>query len=199
MRDFLNAAKLLVADLASTLFFAVLFLLTHSIILSVSLGMALGVVQLGTHFVRQKPVHTMQWLSLLLTIGAGITTLLTSDPRFVMFKPSVIYAIAGVVMLKRGWPITYLPAIAKAVAPDVAVVVGFAWAGLMFVSAAANTLVALTYGVQTWASTMLIFGIVSKGAMFLCGFISIRVIVVRRVRAMPVSERDALLVSTGRG
>ena len=62
MRDFLNAAKLLLNDLASTLFFVVLFLLTHNIILSVSLGMALGLVRIGTQFVRRKPVHTMQWL-----------------------------------------------------------------------------------------------------------------------------------------
>jgi intracellular septation protein A len=198
MRDFLNAAKLLLADLASTLFFVVLFLLTHNIILSVSLGMALGLVQIGTQFVRRKPVHTMQWLSLSLTIAVGAATLLTNDPRFVLFKPSVIYAIVGVVMLKRGWLNPYLPAIARVVAPDVAVVVGFVWAGLMFVSAAVNTFVALTCSVATWASTMTIFGISSKVAVFLFGFTAIRVIVVRRVRAMPAFERDALLTSTGR-
>jgi intracellular septation protein len=198
MRDFLNAAKLLLADLASTLFFVVLFLLTHNIILSVSLGMALGLVQIGTQFVRRKPVHTMQWLSLSLTIAVGAATLLTNDPRFVLFKPSVIYAIVGVVMLKRGWLNPYLPAIARVVAPDVAVVVGFVWAGLMFVSAAVNTFVALTCSVATWASTMPIFGISSKVAVFLFGFTAIRVIAVRRVRAMPTFEREALLASTGR-
>ncbi len=198
MRDFLNAAKLLLVDLASTLFFVVLFLLTHNIILSVSLGMALGLVLIGTQFVRRKPVHTMQWLSLSLTIAVGSATLLTNDPRFVLFKPSVIYAIVGVVMLKRGWLNPYLPAIAKAVVPDVAVIVGFAWAGLMFVSAAVNAIVALTCSVATWALTMPIFAISSKVAVFLFGFTAIRVIVVRRVRAMPTFERDALLASTGR-
>jgi intracellular septation protein len=198
MKDFLNAAKLLLADLASTLFFVALFLLTHNIVLSVSLGMALGLVQIGTQFVRRKPVHTMQWLSLSLTFAVGAATLLTDDPRFVLFKPSVIYAIVGVVMLKRGWLNPYLPAIARAVAPDVALVVGFVWAGLMFVSAAVNTFVALTCSVATWASTMLIFGISSKVAVFLFGFTAIRVIVVRRVRAMPPFERDALLTATGR-
>jgi len=198
MRDFLNGVKLLLLDLASTLFFLVLFLTTHNIVLSVSLGMALGLVWIGIQFVRRKPIHTMQWLSLLLTLAAGTTTLLTNTPRFVLLKPSIIYAIAGVVMLKRGWLSPYLPAIARAVAPDVANIVGYVWAGLMFVSAAVNACVALTCSLATWALTMPIFGSSSKMAAFLFGFTAIRMIVVRRVRAMPASERNALLALTGR-
>ena len=109
MRDFLNAAKLLLLDLASTIFFLVLFLLTHNTILSVSLGMALGLAQIGTQFVRRKPIDTMEWLSLFLVVAAGTATLLTNDPRFVLFKPSVIYVIVGAVMLKPGWMNRYLP------------------------------------------------------------------------------------------
>jgi len=198
MRDFVKAVKLLLTDLASTILFLALFLTTRNIILSVALGMALGLVSIGTRFLRRKPIHAMQWLSLFLTIAVGAATLLTNDPRFVLFKPSVIYAIVGVVMLKRGWLNPYIPAIARAVAPDVAVVVGFVWAGLMFVSAAVNAVVALTCSVATWALTMPIFAISSKAAVFLFGFAAIRVMVLRRVRAMPALERDALLVATGR-
>jgi intracellular septation protein len=198
MRDFLKAVKLLLLDLASTILFLALFLTTRNIILSVTLGMALGLLSIGTRFFRRKPIHAMQWLSLFLTIAVGTATLLTNDPRFVLFKPSVIYAIVGVVMLKRGWLNPYIPAIARAVAPDVAVVVGFVWAGLMFVSAAVNAIVALTCSVTTWAMTMPIFAISSKAAVFLFGFIAIRMIVLRRVRAMPALDRDALPVSTGR-
>jgi intracellular septation protein A len=198
MRDFLNAARLLLLDLASTIFFVVVFLLTRNIILSVGLGIALGLAQIGIQFVRRKPIDTMEWLSLFLVVTAGTATLLTDDPRFVLFKPSVIYAVVGVVMLKPGWLNRYLPAIARAVVPDVATVVGFLWAGLMFVSAAVNAFVALTYSVATWALVMPIFGIVSKVALFLIGFAAMRVIAVRRVRAMPDLERDALLTATGR-
>ena len=42
MRDFLEAIKLLFLDLASTILFIVLFLLTHNTILAVGLGMALA-------------------------------------------------------------------------------------------------------------------------------------------------------------
>jgi intracellular septation protein len=198
MRDFLKAAKLLLLDLVSTIFFVVLFLLTHNIVLSVGFGIAVGLAQIGTKFVRGKAIDTMEWLSLFLVIAAGTATLLTDDPRFVLFKPSVIYTIVGVVMLKSGWINRYLPAIARAVIPDVAVVVGFVWAGLMFVSAAVNAFVALTCSVATWALVMPIFGIVSKVVVFLFGFAVMRIVAVRRVRAMPALERDALLVSTGR-
>ena len=198
MGDFLKAVQLLLLDLASTMFFLVLFLLTHNIVLSVGFGIALGLAQIGTKFVRGKPIDTMEWLSLFLVIATGTATLLTDDPRFVLFKPSVIYTIVGVVMLKSGWMNRYLPAIAKAVVPDVAVVVGFVWAGLMFVSAAVNAFVALTCSVATWALVMPIFGIVSKVVVFLFGFAVMRIVAVRRVRAMPALERDALLVSTGR-
>jgi intracellular septation protein A len=142
MRDFFNGAKLLLLDLASTLVFLVLFLLTHNTILSVGLATALGLAQIGTQFLRRKPIDTMEWLSLFLVIAAGTATLLTDEPRFVLLKPSVIYAIVGVVMLKPGWMNRYLPDIARAVVPDVAVVVGFVWAGLMFVSATVNEVTA---------------------------------------------------------
>lgn len=197
MKDFLKAARLLVLDLASTILFLVLFLLTHNIILSVGLGMALGLGQIGTQFVRRKPVDSMEWLSLFLVIASGTATLLTNNPRFMLFKPSVIYAIVAVVMLKPGWLNRYLPDIAKAVVPDVATAVGFVWAGLMFLSAAVNAFVALTCSVATWALIMPIFGIVSKVAVFLGGFAALRIIARRRVRAMPPLERDALLTTTG--
>ena len=198
MRDFFNAVKLLAVDLASTLFFLALFFLTNNTVLAVGLGMALGIAQIGTQFIRRKPIGAVGWLSLVLIIASGSTTLFTNDPRFMLFKPSVFYAMAGFVMLKPGWMHRYMPAIAKALVADVAVVYGFVWAGLMFVSAAVNAFVALTCSIATWAFTMPIFGIVSKVAVFLGGYAAMHIIAARRVRAMPAFERDALLVSTGR-
>jgi intracellular septation protein len=197
MQDFLKAAKFLLLDLASTIFFVILFLLTHNTVLAVALGTALGVVQIAIPLIRRKPVHTLEWLSLFFVIATGTATILTDDPRVMLFKPSVIYAILGMFMLKAGWIIRYLPAIAKAVASDVAVFVGYAWAFVMFVTAAVNALVAVTYSVQTWTMVMLIFGMVSKIAIFSAGFLAIRLTIVRRVRAMPAEKREALLASTG--
>ena len=197
MKHFLTAARLLVLDLASTLVFLVLFLLTHNTALSVGIGIAFGVTQIGIQIVRRRRIDTMEWLSLFLVVTAGTATLLTNDPRFVLFKPSVIYAIVGVVMLKRGWLNRYLPEIAQTVVPDVAVMVGYAWAALMFTSAAVNAFVALTCEITTWAVVMPIFGIVSKIVVFLGGFAALRLIARRRIRAMPEAQREAVLALEG--
>jgi intracellular septation protein A len=197
MRELLASAKFLLLDMASTLLFLAVYLLTHNTVLSVGLGIAFGLVQIGTQLTRGKPIAAMEWLSLFVIVAAGAATLLTHDPRFVLVKPSLFYAIAGVVMLKAGWLNRYLPDIVKRVTPDVATGVGFYWAALMFVSAAVNVYVALTRSVAEWALVMPIYGIVSKVVVFLTGFAAIRFMTRRRVRAMPAPEREALLISTG--
>jgi len=180
MKNLFDAAKLLLLDMASTFFFLVLYLLTRNIPLSVVLGMALGVAQIGWQLARQKPIDTMQWMSLFLVLGSGAATLITSDPRFVMVKPSVIYAIVGIVMLKPGWMNRYLPPVAKELVPDVAFIFGYVWSGLMFFSAGLNIVVALNSSIVTWASLMSIYAIVSKAALFLIVYATMRTIAVRR-------------------
>jgi intracellular septation protein A len=198
MKNLLHAGRLLLLDMASTIVFLVVFLLTHEVTLSVGVGMALGMAQIGWQFSRKKRIDTMEWLSLFLVVGSGTAALVTNDPRFVMFKPSLIYVIVGLVMLKPGWINRYLPPVAKAVVPDIAVIVGFLWAGLMFVSAAVNALIALNFSVVTWAAFMPVYGIVSKVVLFLAGFAMMRLIGRRRMRSMPAFERDALVASLER-
>jgi intracellular septation protein A len=182
MTNLFEAGKLLLLDMAATLFFLVLYLVTHNVTLSVVLGMALGTAQIGWQLTRGKPIDTMQWMSLFLVLGAGAVTLITDDPRFVMIKPSVIYTIVGVVMLRRGWMNRYLPPVAIELVPDIAVTFGYVWAGLMFFSAALNVIVALTFSVVTWSVAMSIYGIVSKAALFLIGYATMRIVGRRRRR-----------------
>jgi intracellular septation protein len=162
----------------------------------VVLGMALGLAQIGWQFARRKPIDTMQWMSLFLVLGAGTVTLLTNDPRFVMIKPSVIYIIVGVVMLKRGWMNRYLPPVAIELVPDIAVIFGYAWSGLMFFSAALNVFVALNFSVVTWSATMSIYGIASKLAMFLIGYAVMRTIGVARYRRRPTDGAAAASIDS---
>jgi hypothetical protein len=61
MKDFLKAARMLLLDLASTLVFLVLFLLTHNTVLSVGLGIVFGLSQIGFQLIRRKPIETMEW------------------------------------------------------------------------------------------------------------------------------------------
>jgi intracellular septation protein A len=188
MKNLFEAGKLLFLDMAATLFFLVLYLLTHNVALSVILGMALGTAQIGWQLARRKPIDTMQWMSLFLVLGAGTVTLITNDPRFVMIKPSVIYIIVGIVMLRRGWMNRYLPPIAIALVPDIAVIFGYVWSGLMFFSAVLNVIVALNFNVVTWSVAMSIYGIASKAALFLIAYATMRIVGGHRYRRQHLRE-----------
>ena len=183
MRNLLHAARALVSDLASTLLFLVVLLVTGNLILAVVLGMALGLLQIAVQVARRKPIDSMQWLSLFLIVGSGTATLLTTDARFVMLKPSIIYVIVGVVMLRPGWMNRYLPPIAVQTVPDLAFIFGYVWAALMFLSAALNIALALSLDPATWAIAKSIWAIGSKVVLFLIQFAVMKGIGVRRVRA----------------
>ena len=183
MKNLFNAAKLLLLDFASTLLFLAVYLLTHNVLLAVVLGIALAFAQIGWRLIRRDPIDTMQWMSFFLVVASGTATMLTNDPRFVMIKPSFIYAIVGVVMLKPGWMNRYLPPIAQEIVPDVAVIFGFVWAGLMFASAALNLIVAVNFSVATWATVMSVYGPVSKLGLFAIQYTTMRAVAIRRRRA----------------
>ena len=166
MKNLFSAGRFLVQDLASTLLFLALYLATDNLFLSVGIGMALGVAQIVWGLVRRQTIGTMQWLSVILVVASGTATFFTHDPRFVMLKPTVIYCIVGAVMMKRGWMNRYLPPRAEGV-KDIATTFGYAWAGLMFFSAALNIALALNIDAKTWAATMSAWGIASKVGLFL--------------------------------
>jgi intracellular septation protein A len=186
MKNLLKAAQLLLLDMASTFVLLVVYLATKNMPVAVGFGMVLGVAQIGWEFVRKRPIDTMQYLSLFLVIGSGGAALLTGDPRFVMIKPSVIYTVVGIVMLKPGWLNRYLPPIAQELVPDVAFIFGFVWATLMFVSAALNIVVALNFSVTTWSAFMSAYAIVSKLGLFLIQYAAMRAIGVHRRRTQVV-------------
>jgi intracellular septation protein len=182
MKNLFQAARVLLLDLASTVLFLAIYLLSDNLFLAVGLGMALGITQVSWQLYRKKPVEALQWLSLVLILASGTATFFTHDPRFVMLKPSVIYSIVGVVMLKRGWMNRYLPPEAAPVA-DVGTTFGYVWAGLMFASAALNIALALTLDAKSWAAAISAWGIASKIGLFLVQYAVMRM-VGRRRRAM---------------
>jgi intracellular septation protein len=166
MRNLLQAGRVLAMDLASTILFLVLYLTTDNLILSVALGMVLGVAQIGWQYMRKQPIGSLQLLSVVLILASGSATLLTRDATFIMLKPSIIYCIVGLVMMKRGWMNRYLPERAAPVL-DVATTFGYVWAGLMFASAALNIALALSLDAKTWAAVMSAWGLFSKIGLFL--------------------------------
>jgi intracellular septation protein A len=178
----LRAVKLLAFDLASTFLFLAVLLATHNLTLAVTLGVILGFGQIAWMLARRQPIDAMQWISIGLVVVAGVASLLTNDPRFVMLKPTVIYCLVGAYMLRPGWLNRYLPPIVIELVPDIAYFFGFVWAGLMFASAALNIALALSLDPVTWSATMSAWGLASKIALFVVQFATMRLIAARRAR-----------------
>jgi len=184
MKNLFQASKVLLLDLASTLLFLVAYVLTGNLFLAVGLGMALGLAQIGWQLFHKEPVEALQWLSLLIILASGGATFVTDDPRFVMLKPTIIYIVVGIVMLKRGWMNRYIPPIARATVPDLGILFGYIWAGLMFFSAALNIVLALTLDATAWAAVKSVYAIGSKVGLFAIQYAIMKSTGIRRARAM---------------
>jgi intracellular septation protein A len=183
MKSLLRSASFLLLDMASTFFYLAVFLTTNSIPIAAVAGIGLGVAQIVWERSRGKKIETMQWMSLFLVVASAIATVITKDPRFVMVKPSVIYVIIGVVMLKPGWMNRYLPQEAIDHVPDIAFIFGFVWSGLMFLSAVVNLVVAFSTSFLVWTAFMSAYALSTKIALFLIQYATMRFIGQRRGRA----------------
>lgn len=184
MKNLFQASKVLLLDLASTLLFLGVYVLTDNLFLAVALGMALGLGQIGWQLWHKQPVEALQWLSLVIILASGTATFLTNDPLFIMLKPTIVYVVVGLVMLKRGWMNRYLPPIARATVPDLGITFGYVWAGLMFFSAVLNIVLALTLDVTTWAAVKSVWAIGSKIGLFGIQYAIMKSTGIRRARAM---------------
>jgi intracellular septation protein A len=183
MSDLLIGGRAILLDLASTLVFLALYALTGDLRLALALGVALAVGQIGWRLWRREPVDALQWISLVTVVAGSTATFVTHDARFVMLKPTVIYGLIGLTMLRRGWMTRYMPERALTFVPDLVVTSGYVWAGLMFLSAGLNIVIALTCDLVTWGAIMSAWGIASKTALFFGQFALMKTIGKRRAQA----------------
>lgn len=181
MKPLLQAMGVLLADLAATLLFLLIYAVSDNLFVSVGAGMVLGLAQIGWRLTTRRTVDALQWVSLLLILASGSVALLLHNPLFVMLKPSAIYLLVGVVMLKRGWMRRYVPERAIAVVPDLVDRAGYVWAGLMFASAVLNLALVFTLPVLLWGTVMAVWGIASKGVLCVGQFAVMKAIGRRRL------------------
>jgi intracellular septation protein A len=111
------------------------FLASKNIYLATSVGMGLSALQIGWGLARKAPIGMLQWAGLSLIAVFGAATLLTGDPRFVMFKPTGINLALGAVMLKRGWMERYAPENIRDLARPMLNVFGYVWSAPMSIAA----------------------------------------------------------------
>ena len=179
----IHAGKWLLAELLSTLTFVFLYAVFHNIFIATGFAIALGIGQIGYLKWRGASIDRMQWLSLILVLVFGGTSLLTGNPVFVMMKPTLIYCALGAVMLTPDWMNRYAPPIARARAADLLTTFGYVWAGLMFATAIANLAVALLASASTWGWFIGIFPTASKIVLVAVQYMITRTVVRRRIRA----------------
>jgi len=192
MSNLLYAARPLLLDSLGVILFAALLAMGVDLAVAASLGVVLVVAQVGVQLARRRPVAPLQWLSLVLVVSSAVATLVTHDPRFVMVKPSIIYAIVGVVMLKRGWMLRYVPPIAVGHVTSVMTTFGYVWAGLMFATSAANLVVATAF-TEHWPVFIAVVPLGSKVVLFAIHYLVVRGVARRRIMA----ERAAAGTSPG--
>lgn len=175
--------KWLVSDLLSTLAFVAIYAVFHSITLAVGFGIALGIAQIGYLRWRGSRIEPLQWMSLGLVLVFGGAALLTNNPKFVLVKPTLIYTAVGVVMLRPGWMNRYIHPAAHGRSEDVTFVFGYVWAGLMFLTAAFNLVLALYAPMRTYVWFLSVFPLSSKFALTGVQYVVTRSVVRRRMRA----------------
>ena len=171
------------ADFFSTIVFLAIYLSTDNVLLATGVAIAGAIAQVIYARVRGKELGYMTWASLALVIVLGSATLLTHDPRFVLAKPAIGHVAIGVIMLKRGWMLRYLPPIVTDTIPEYVTFAGFAWAALMFVLAAGTIGVAMTGDMKLWTFYVTVVLIGAKLAAFGIQYAAFRFLVGSRIRA----------------
>ncbi len=199
LKALLFAVRPLASDLAATLAFYAVLALSGNVAAAVVFGIALGVVQLVWMLSRRQPISAMQWTSLALVVVMGGLTLVTDDPRYVLFKVSIVYLAIGAAMLQPGWIYRYVPPIAIGHIPRRLVIIsGFVWAALIIGTGLLNLALVLTQTPRMVAIVMGLWAPTSKIALFAGQYLVFRAVARRSIRAHLVNTagRDEAEFST---
>ncbi|MBR1153025.1 MULTISPECIES: inner membrane-spanning protein YciB [unclassified Bradyrhizobium] len=171
------------ADFFSTIVFIAIYLATDNVLLATGVAIAGAIGQVIYSRIKGKELGYMTWASLGLVIVLGGATLLTHDPRFVLAKPAIGHFAIGLIMLKRGWMLRYMPPIVTQTIPEYVTAAGYVWAGLCFVLAAGTIGVAMTGDMKLWTFYVTVVLIGAKIALFAVQYVAFRVLVGSRLRA----------------
>lgn len=171
------------ADFFSTIVFIAIYLATDNVLLATGVAIAGAIGQVIYSRIKGKQLGYMTWASLALVIVLGGATLLTHDPRFVLMKPAVGHFAIGLIMLKRGWMLRYMPSIVTENIPEYVTFAGYAWATLCFLLAAGTIGVAMTGDMKLWTFYVTVVLVGAKIAAFAIQYIAFHILVGSRIRA----------------
>ena len=192
MNPLLYAVRPILIDMAATFVFYGVLAATGEVAIATMVGIAIGVLQVVVMKARGMKIAAMQWTSLALVLIMGGATLLTHDARFILIKPTIVYLAIGAAMLQRGWMGRYMPPISVDHIPQrLVVAAGYVWAGLMFVSAALNLILAFNAQPMTVGAVMAIWAPASKIVLFALQYMTFRQIARRGIIAAQAEQAAA--------
>jgi intracellular septation protein len=192
-----DALRELATDFLSAIVFFVLYLITGNAILGTSVAILVAIAQVAHAHIKGRPLGFMAYASLGLVIVLGTVTLLTHDPRFMFAKPAIAHFAIGVIMLKRGWMLRYVPPIVTDTIPGAVTVAGYAWAVLMFALGLGTIAVAFTGDLKLWAFYISFVAIGAKLVAFAIQYVSFRLLVRHHIRTAAPDRRDGLMSKHG--
>ena len=190
MRNLIFAGRALLQDLLPTIAFAILVAMKVDVAVCTAVAIAISLGHIGFFAATRRPIAPLQWASLGLVLVFGAAGILTHDARFLMAKPTLIYVIVGVVMLKRGWMLRYLPPVAQGRGEGAMITFGYVWAGLMFLTAAANLVFAVWFS-AAWPLFLATFPTASKFALFAVQYLTVRAVAMRQLNVEQVAAQAA--------
>lgn len=130
----------------------------QGIYIATGVAIAAAVLQFAWLKLRQRPISTMQWLSLGIIVIFGGATLLLQDDRFIRWKPTVLYwACAGTLLVGRvffatNWLRKVMPSDDLVLPDAVWTKLTWAWIGFFAAMGCLNLYVAFNYSLDTWAN-----------------------------------------------
>ncbi|MES2097517.1 MAG: septation protein IspZ [Pseudomonadota bacterium] len=176
MRYLLASIRPLLEDLAGTLVFYALYLIIGVAWIAAAIGLGVGLIQIALHLRRRERVPAILLTGVALTAILGLLSVVLRDPRFVLLKPSIVYLCVAATMLPRGWVTRYVPNIALDLLPARTFDrVGWAWAGLMFATAALNVALLAALPPREAVAWFVIVAATSKFALFGAQYATLRV------------------------
>ncbi|WP_185867551.1 septation protein IspZ [Sphingomonas sp. TF3] len=184
-------------DLLTTFCFYAAYAATGNVGIATILATALGVAQLAWALASGRAVPPIQWASLVLVIVIGGISLVTGDPRYVLYKASIIYLVIGLAMLRSGWLLRYLPPIAeKYLSRRTIVGFGYMWSALLVGTGMLSLILIQTEPARVVALIMGVWAPTSKLALLGGQYLAGRAIVRRKIIAL-LRQAEAVRSSAG--
>ena len=182
-----NPFKRLALDMLAGILFLAIYLATGDIYLGVGIGLVTGVAQAIWMIARRQKTDWMQWASLALVLVLGGATILTHNPTFVLYKPTIFEGCIGLMLMKPGILGPYMPVYVRPFIPRALVIFwGYLWAFAWLAMAASNLVVAQVWGLKAWAIYTTVSPWALLGVLFGLGMLVFPPLVRRRARAAGV-------------